>query len=88
MTASTGTVNINAPALAAWPWLPAAAPPGTWWVSDVGELARVLDDGTVEDLEGFHSIAENPCARRVSPGVCVCPTVHLGQCASPNEIAP
>ncbi len=51
-----------------WPWLPAEARSGTWWQGPCGELVQVLEDGTAEPLEGFHSVAEDPCAgRRAAP---------------------
>ncbi len=61
---SAVTTRVHPLALGAWPFLPTSAPPGTWWVGPLGELVQMLEDGTAEPLEGFHSIAENPCAGR------------------------
>ncbi len=58
------TVAVHRLAVRAWPWLPAEAAPGSWWVGPLGELVQIVADGTAEPLEGFHSVAEDPCAGR------------------------
>lgn len=64
------TVDLHPLARRCWPFLPLEAAPGTWWVGPCGELVQVLADGTAEPLEGFHSVAEDPCAgRRGSMGL-------------------
>lgn len=57
-------VALHPFALRAWPFLPASAPPGSWWLGDCGELVRIEADGTASPLEGFSSVAQDPCAGR------------------------
>ncbi len=58
------TVTLHPLARGCWPFLPVEAPASTWWQGPLGELVQVLEDGTAEPLEGFTSVAQDPCAGR------------------------
>ena len=59
-------VLVDPRARAAWSWLPAAAPRGSWFVGPLGERVQVLDDGRVDPapdcLPHLRGRAADPCA--------------------------
>lgn len=59
-------VEVDPRARAAWTWLPARAPIGSIWVSQVGAAVRVLPDGTCAPVVvfGAKSAAAEPCNTR------------------------
>ena len=61
-------VLIDPRARRAWPWLPAAAPRGAWFVGPLGERVTILSDGRVDPipdpLPHLRGPAADPCAGR------------------------
>jgi hypothetical protein len=59
---------IAAAARRAWPFLPEAAPAGSWWQGPGGEVVRVEADGSASPLAApghpRPGVAADPCARR------------------------
>ena len=59
-------VLVDLRARRAWPWLPGAAPRGSWHIGPLGERVRILADGTAEQLHGdlphLRGPAADPCA--------------------------